>query len=62
MPTLSFTQFWEDESAQDLVEYALVAACIALGTLTGVHGLAGSLANYMNIVLGAFNGALAGHI
>ena len=55
-------QFWEDESAQDMVEYALVAAFIGLGTVTGVHGLAVTISNYMNIVLGAFNGALAGHI
>jgi pilus assembly protein Flp/PilA len=62
IPRPSLAQFWEDESAQDMVEYALVAALLGLGTVTGVHGLATTIANYMNIVLGAFNAALAGQI
>lgn len=62
VPIPSLAHLWEDESAQDMVEYALVAACVGLGTVTGVHGLAATIASFMNIVLTAFNGALAGHI
>jgi len=49
-----------DDSGQDLVEYALVATCIGLGTVTGVHGLAASISNYLNVVDGGFNNSLAG--
>jgi Flp pilus assembly pilin Flp len=61
MPTFLLIRFWEDESAQDMIEYALVAACIGLGTVTGVHGLAGQISSYMDSILTGFNGALAAH-
>lgn len=51
-----------EDSGQDLIEYALVAATIGLGTVAGVHGLAASVANYLNIVDGGFDNSLAGHI
>jgi pilus assembly protein Flp/PilA len=51
-----------DDSGQDLIEYALVAATIGLGTVAGVHGLAASVANYLNIVDGGFVNSLAGHV
>lgn len=31
-----FVRFWRDESGQDLIEYALVAALIALGAVTSM--------------------------
>lgn len=34
----------QEESGQDLIEYALVAALIALGALTGMKTLAGDIA------------------
>jgi Flp pilus assembly pilin Flp len=55
-------RFLEEESAQDMIEYALIAAFLGLGTVTGVHGLAAVTANYLNAILNAFNGALAGHL
>lgn len=51
-----------DESGQDLIEYALVAATIGLGTVAGVNGLAASISRDMNLLLNGFNAALAGHI
>jgi len=51
-----------DESGQDLIEYALVAATIGLGTVAGVNGLAASISRDMNLLLNGFNSALAGHI
>ena len=34
-----------DESGQDLIEYALVAALIALGAITAMSGLTNSIKN-----------------
>jgi pilus assembly protein Flp/PilA len=34
-----------DESGQDLIEYALVAALIALGAITAMQGLATAIGN-----------------
>jgi pilus assembly protein Flp/PilA len=50
-----------DESGQDMIEYALVAATIGLGTVAGVHGLASSVANYLNIVDGKFDSSIPHH-
>ncbi|MGB8885999.1 MAG: Flp family type IVb pilin [Candidatus Korobacteraceae bacterium] len=35
----------QDESGQDLIEYALVAALIALGAITAMQGLARGLSS-----------------
>jgi Flp pilus assembly pilin Flp len=48
---------WLEESGQDMVEYALVAVAMGLGTVAGVHGLASSIGNDLNIVLHGFNDA-----
>ena len=50
---------WHDESGQDMVEYALVAVAMGLFTVLGVHGLASSISNDMNIVINAFASATA---
>ena len=39
-----FTSLHEDESGQDLIEYALVCALIALGAVTGMK----TVADYIN--------------
>ena len=39
-----------DESGQDLIEYALVAALIALGAVAGMKGLAGALTTAFSTV------------
>ncbi len=36
---------WSDESGQDLIEYALVAALIALGAVTSMQTVATSIGN-----------------
>ena len=38
-----FNNLLQDESGQDLIEYALVAALIALGAITAMNGLATGL-------------------
>jgi pilus assembly protein Flp/PilA len=35
--------FVQDESGQDLIEYALIAALIALVAISGLNGLASSI-------------------
>jgi Flp pilus assembly pilin Flp len=51
----------EDDSGQDVVEYALIAVSMGLFTVAGVHGLATSISNDILIVVNAFNAATAAH-
>jgi pilus assembly protein Flp/PilA len=44
-----------DESGQDLIEYALVAAVIALGCLAAMRSLAGSIGSGFNTVGNSFS-------
>jgi pilus assembly protein Flp/PilA len=37
-----------EESGQDLIEYALVAALVGLGSVASMQGLANSIANTFN--------------
>jgi pilus assembly protein Flp/PilA len=41
---------WKDESGQDLIEYALVAAIIALGAVTAMSPLANTIGNTFNTI------------
>ena len=47
-------QIWKnllnDESGQDLIEYALVAAVIALGAIAAMKGLTSAIGNGFNTV------------
>ena len=53
--------FADDESGQDMIEYALVASFVGLGTIAGVNGIAAKIANDLNLVVNGFNNAVAGH-
>lgn len=55
----SLVNLLHDESGQDLIEYALIACCIGLGTVTGVHGLAAQIAGYLNIVDNTFTNSIS---
>jgi pilus assembly protein Flp/PilA len=46
----AFAAFMKDESGQDLIEYALVAALIGLGAVTAMTGLSGKIGNAFNTV------------
>jgi pilus assembly protein Flp/PilA len=37
----------QEESGQDLIEYALVAAMLGLGAAAAMHSLAGSISNFL---------------
>jgi pilus assembly protein Flp/PilA len=39
----AFRRLWQEELGQDLVEYALVAALIGLGSVVALNGVAGKL-------------------
>jgi len=43
-----FKKLIQDESGQDLIEYALVAALIGLGAVAAMNGLTNSIANTFN--------------
>ena len=48
-----WTRFWIETEGQDLVEYALIVAAIALGMVVTVKGVATALINvYESITLG----------
>jgi Flp pilus assembly pilin Flp len=51
----------DDERGQDMIEYALIAATIGLGSVAGIHGVAASVAGYMQTVGQGFDAALAAH-
>lgn len=47
-----------EESGQDLIEYALVAALVGLGSVASMNGLASSIANTFNGIGTALNAAV----
>jgi pilus assembly protein Flp/PilA len=48
-----------EESGQDLIEYALVAALVGLGSVASINSLAGSIANTFNGIGNALSSAVA---
>ncbi len=48
-----------DESGQDLIEYALVAALIALGSITAMKGLASGISTAYSVVSSDLSSAVA---
>ena len=46
----AFVAFMNDESGQDLIEYALVAGLIGLGAVAAMTGLSGKIGNAFNAV------------
>ena len=42
--------FLRDESGQDLIEYALVAALIALGAIVAMKSLASGISNAFSVI------------
>jgi pilus assembly protein Flp/PilA len=54
-----FSKFLKDESGQDLIEYALVAALVGLGSVAAMSGLSNSIANTFNGVGNQLTSAVA---
>ncbi len=45
-----FLRLLKEDAGQDLVEYALVAALLALGAVASMKGLSGKISNAFNTV------------
>jgi len=54
--------FHREESAQDLIEYALIASLIALGALVSMNSLAAVLNNGVTNVAGKFHRHIGKHL
>ena len=54
-----FKNLLRDESGQDLIEYALVAALIALGAITAMKGLAGGISTAFATISNDLTSAVA---
>jgi pilus assembly protein Flp/PilA len=52
-------KFVSDESGQDLIEYALVAALVGLGSVASMSSLASSIANTFNGIGNALTSSVA---
>jgi pilus assembly protein Flp/PilA len=52
-------KFIAEESGQDLIEYALVAALVGLGSVASMNGLASSIANTFNGIGNTLTNAVA---
>jgi pilus assembly protein Flp/PilA len=50
-------RLWVDDSGQDLIEYALVASLVGLGSVSSMSGLANSIAGTFNNIANALNSA-----
>ncbi len=57
--TTLFENLLRDESGQDLIEYALVAALIALGAIAAMNSLAAGISNAFSAVTSDLNSAVA---
>lgn len=53
-----FTKMWNDESGQDLIEYALVAALIARGAVTSMQTVATSIGSAFTQIESQLSNAL----
>ena len=56
----SILRLAHDESGQDMIEYALIAASLGLASVAGVNGLAAHICNYMSLVGAGFDNAVRG--
>jgi pilus assembly protein Flp/PilA len=54
-----FKSLIEEESGQDLIEYALVAALVGLGSIASMKGLANSISNTFNSIGTALTSAVS---
>lgn len=57
--TPSLRHLLYDDSGQDLIEYALVAALVGLGVLAAMRGLKNSIGNSFNSVGNSLTSAVA---
>jgi pilus assembly protein Flp/PilA len=56
---LSLKKLIAEESGQDLIEYALVAALVGLGAVAAMRGLSNTIGNNFNAVGNSLTNAIA---
>ena len=54
-----FTNLMVEESGQDLIEYALVAALVGLGAVAAMNGLKSNISNTFNTIGNSLTSATA---
>ena len=54
-----FMKLAKEDSGQDLIEYALVAALVGLGSVAAISGLDNSLKNSINAIGSGLDSAVA---
>jgi pilus assembly protein Flp/PilA len=59
MTVITLNNLLRDESGQDLIEYALVAARIALGAITATKGVATGLSSAFSKISSTLTSAVA---
>jgi pilus assembly protein Flp/PilA len=59
MSIATLKKLLRDESGQDLIEYALVAALIALGAITAMQGVATGLSKAFSTISSDLSSAVA---
>lgn len=55
-----WAKIWRDETGQDLIEYALVAALIALAATAGMNTVANGINNAFSNIATRLSSAVAG--
>jgi pilus assembly protein Flp/PilA len=48
-----WAQIWRDENGQDMIEYALLAALIAVACIAGMSGIANKIRDAFNFISNA---------
>ena len=56
--TIAWRRLRRDQSGQNMIEYALVAALIAVGTVVAVQGLASSLSTAFSKMSSSLNASV----
>jgi pilus assembly protein Flp/PilA len=52
------SSFYQDETGQDLIEYALVAALLALGAVVAMQNVATDIASAFGVISTGFSSAV----
>jgi pilus assembly protein Flp/PilA len=59
---ISWKKLLGDQSGQDLIEYALVAALIALAAVASTHAAAGGISKVFSTISNDLTSAISAHI
>ena len=60
LTNLALSRFILDESGQDMIEYALLAALVGLASVIGINGIAAKISSALTSVYTAFGNVVSG--